>query len=78
MPESEKGWYVMLRAQPDYNGFLDPKDVAKLNKKGYKIIVSKVGRGYLGPFKNKKSAEIVGYSMAVGAGVGWFASQWMF
>lgn len=79
LPESEKGWYVMLRAQPSYNGFLDPEDVVKLDKLGYKVIVSKAGRGYLGPFKNKKSSEIVGFSMAVAtAGVGWFPSEWMF
>ncbi|WMY83651.1 hypothetical protein QR297_16940 [Pseudomonas shirazica] len=78
LPESEKGWYVMLLPPPDAHGILDPQDLEKLNKLGYKVIVSKVGKGYLGPFKNKKSTEIVGYSMAVGAGVSWFSSQWMF
>mgnify|MGYP006203734371 CR=1 FL=1 len=78
LPESEKGWYVMLLPSPDDHGVLNLEDVTKLNKLGYKVIVSKAGKGYLGPFKDKKSTQVVGYSMAVVAGISWFSSQWLF
>lgn len=78
-PDS-KGWYIMLNAPVGYDGLLDPKDVARLTELGYKVIVSKGGRGYIGPLKNRRSAKIVGFSMSVASKVGvrWYPSQWIF